>query len=148
MLFDLEPRVINAIRSSAEAHLFNTFDSVFSPLKPLCVFVLSVICRENIYVSKEGGGAGNNWASGYAQGRETYEKIFDILDREAENAERLEGFNFTHSISGGTGSGCGSFILEKLRDKFPKKYIQTYSVFPNQTESSDVVVEPYNSVSL
>jgi len=30
--------------------------------------------------------------------------------------------------------------------RFPKKLIQTYSVFPNQEEMSDVVVQPYNSL--
>jgi tubulin gamma len=48
-----------------------------------------------------------------------------------------------HSIAGGTGSGLGSFVLERLNDKFPKKLIQTYSVFPND---GDVVVQPYNSL--
>ena len=41
----------------------------------------------------------------------------------------------THSISGGTGSGMGSFLLENLNDAFPKKLIQTYSVFPNLVNS-------------
>jgi tubulin gamma len=50
-----------------------------------------------------------------------------------------------HSISGGTGSGLGSYLLEQLRDKYPKKLLQTYSVFPDK-EVSDVVVQPYNSV--
>lgn len=50
-----------------------------------------------------------------------------------------------HSIAGGTGSGFGSFVLERLNDKFPKKLIQTYSVFPNAQEG-DVVVQPYNSL--
>mgnify|MGYP000759694082 CR=1 FL=1 len=36
-----------------------------------------------------------------------------------------------HSIAGGTGSCMGSFLLEILNDAFPKKLIQTYSVFPN-----------------
>lgn len=54
-----------------------------------------------------------------------------------------QGFSLTHSIAGGTGSGLGSFLLERLSDRFPKKLIQTYSVFP---ESSDVVVQPYNSL--
>lgn len=40
---DLEPRVINAILSSPYKSLYNP---------------------ENFYVSAEGGGAGNNWASG------------------------------------------------------------------------------------
>ena len=50
-----------------------------------------------------------------------------------------------HSIAGGTGSGLGSYMLERLNDKFPKKLIQTYSVFPNHQEP-DVVVQPYNSL--
>ena len=40
----------------------------------------------------------------------------------------------------------GSFLLEALRDRFPKKLLQTYSVFPNQSEVSDTVVQPYNSM--
>ena len=30
--------------------------------------------------------------------------------------------------------------------RYPKKLIQTYSVFPNQKDTSDVVVQPYNVV--
>lgn len=43
-----------------------------------------------------------------------------------------QGFVLCHSIAGGTGSGMGSYLLEQLNDHFPKKLIQTYSVFPNQ----------------
>lgn len=45
---------------------------------------------ENIYLSKHGGGAGNNWASGYHQGEKLQEEIFDILDREADGSDSLE----------------------------------------------------------
>ena len=51
-----------------------------------------------------------------------------------------------HSIAGGTGSGLGSFLLEKLNDRFPKKLIQTYSVFPDTITPGEVVVQPYNSM--
>jgi len=51
-----------------------------------------------------------------------------------------------HSIAGGTGSGLGSFLLERLNDRFPKKLIQTYSVFPDTQNAGDVVVQPYNSL--
>ena len=50
-----------------------------------------------------------------------------------------------HSIAGGTGSGLGSFLLERLNDRFPKKLIQTYSVFPD-SQNGGVVVHPYNSL--
>lgn len=51
-----------------------------------------------------------------------------------------------HSIAGGTGSGMGSFLLERLNDRFPKKLIQTYSVFPDTHDAGDIVVQPYNSL--
>ena len=126
LLIDLEPRVINSIQTSEFSSLYNS---------------------ENIYISKEGGGAGNNWARGYAQAELVQEEIFEMLDREAENSDSLEAFVLCHSIAGGTGSGMGSFLLENICDRYPKKLIQTYSVFPLlTTETSDVVVQPYNSV--
>lgn len=127
LLMDLEPRVINSIQRSSMSRLFNP---------------------ENVFIHQEGGGAGNNWAQGYELGGEVQESLFDMIEREAENGDSLEGFVLTHSIAGGTGSGMGSYLLENLNDRFPKKLIQTYSVFPNQTRSgdSDVIVQPYNSI--
>ena len=127
VLLDLEPRVINSIRRGPMNRLFNP---------------------ENMYIHPEGGGAGNNWAHGYELGHSVQEVLFDMIEREAENGDSLEGFVLTHSIAGGTGSGLGSYLLENLNDRFPKKLIQTYSVFPNQSRSgeADVVVQPYNSI--
>ena len=45
---------------------------------------------ENVYVSKDGGGAGNNWAMGYAAGERIYEEIMEMIDREAEGSDSLE----------------------------------------------------------
>ncbi|GIQ91419.1 gamma tubulin, partial [Kipferlia bialata] len=71
----------------------------------------------------------------------------EMIDREAEGCDSLEGFTLLHSIAGGTGSGLGSYLLERISDRYPKKLIQTYSVFPNvATGSSDTVVQPYNSL--
>ena len=63
-----------------------------------------------------------------------------MLDREAEGSDSLEGFFMLHSIAGGTGSGLGSHMLEQINDKYPKKLITNYSVFPNQLDTSDVIV--------
>nr|GEV72663.1 hypothetical protein [Tanacetum cinerariifolium] len=63
----------------------------------------------------------------------------DMIDREADGSDSLEGFVLCHSIAGGTGSGMGSYLLETLNDRYSKKLVQTYSVFPNQNEISDVV---------
>lgn len=38
------------------------------------------------------------------------------------------------------------FCINKKFKRYPKKILQTYSVFPNDSERSDVVVHPYNSV--
>ena len=65
-----------------------------------------------------------------------------MLDREADGSDSLEGFLLCHSTAGGTGSGLGSYLLERLNDRYPKKLIQTYSVFPNN--DADIVVSPYN----
>eukprot|EP00049_Salpingoeca_infusionum_P003102 m.63516 g.63516 ORF g.63516 m.63516 type:complete len:466 (+) comp11953_c0_seq1:86-1483(+) len=124
VLMDLEPRVIDNIRVN-HGQLFNP---------------------ENIFVSKDGSGAGNNWAKGYSAGKSVHDELFDMIDREAEGSDSLEGFMLCHSVAGGTGSGLGSYLLETLNDRYPKKLIQTYSVFPNQEETSDVVVQPYNSL--
>mmetsp|Transcript_8944 Transcript_8944/g.30190 ORF Transcript_8944/g.30190 Transcript_8944/m.30190 type:complete len:447 (+) Transcript_8944:300-1640(+) len=125
LMLDLEPRVINSIQNSDQRQLYN---------------------HENIFLSPHGGGAGNNWASGYTQAENFQDEILDMIDREAEGSDSLEGFVLCHSIAGGTGSGMGSFILEALNERYSKQIVQAYSVFPNQTESSDVVVQPYNSI--
>jgi len=49
--------------------------------------------------------------------------VFDIIDREADGSDSLEGFVLCHSIAGGTGSGMGSYILEKLNDRFDCVFI-------------------------
>jgi len=50
LMLDLEPRVINTIQNSEQRQLFS---------------------QDNIFVSSQGGGAGNNWASGYNQAEQS-----------------------------------------------------------------------------
>jgi hypothetical protein len=40
------------------------------------------------------------------QGKGVEEDIVDMIDREADGSDSLEGFVLCHSIAGGTGSGC------------------------------------------
>lgn len=90
---------------------------------------------ENVYIGEQGGGAGNNWGHGYQKAQSVQEDLIEMIDREADNSDSLEGFVLLHSIAGGTGSGLGSFLLEKLNDRYPKKLIQTYSIFPNSVRN-------------
>lgn len=124
LLIDLEPRVINAIQQSEYRNLYN---------------------NENVFIAEHGGGAGNIWANGFEQGQKYSEEVLDMIDREADDSDSLEGFLLCHSIAGGTGSGMGSYLMEALNDHYGKKLVQTYSIFPNQNEP-DVVVQPYNSL--
>ena len=42
---------------------------------------------------------------GYEEGERVSDDILDMIDREADGSDSLEGFVMTHSIAGGTGSG-------------------------------------------
>ncbi|CCH61254.1 hypothetical protein TBLA_0E02010 [Henningerozyma blattae CBS 6284] len=122
ILLDTEPSVIQNIKNSYH-DLFND---------------------RNIWVSPGETGAGNSWAKGYTLGESYIDDFFNIIDREVEDTNNLEGFQIIHSIAGGTGSGIGSLLLEKLQERYPSKLIITYSVFPAKT--AEVVVQPYNSI--
>lgn len=64
-----------------------------------------------------------NLIIGYEQGQKCHDEIFEMLDREADGSDSLEGFLLCHSTAGGTGSGMGSYLLECLNDRYPKKLI-------------------------
>lgn len=67
----------------------------------------------------------------------------DVITREAENCDSLQGFQITHSLGGGTGAGMGTLLLSKIREEFPDRMMATFSVVPSRV--SDTVVEPYNA---
>ena len=50
----------------------------------------------------------------------------------------------THSLGGGTGSGMGTLLISKIREEYPDRIMNTYSVVPSP-KVSDTVVEPYNA---
>ena len=60
----------------------------------------------------------------------------------------MQGFQITHSLGGGTGSGLGSNLLNKLEQDYPNKILFNFSVYPGSASDSpsDVVVEPYNTL--
>lgn len=54
-----------------------------------------------------------------------------------------------HSLGGGTGSGFGSLLVDRLSQEYSDKLIFNFSIYPGsstQDSTSDLVVEPYNSV--
>lgn len=120
---DLEAGVCNRLRSGPLGQLF----------------------RPDTYFTSDSG-AGNNWAKGYyTEGAELIDGILDIVRRQSEATEALQGFQIIHSLGGGTGAGLGSLLLSKLREEFPDRMLSTFSILP-APNVSETVVEPYNSL--
>jgi hypothetical protein len=123
ILVDLEPGVISRIEQGDMGELFDQGQIV-----------------------KKLPGAANNWARGYhVEGERVIDQIMNLVDDAVEKTVSLQGFMVTHSIGGGSGSGLGSLIVERLRERFPKKKIFTFSVAPSAL-ISDSAIEPYNSI--
>lgn len=119
---DLEPGTIDAVRNSSIGNLFRPDNYIFGQ-----------------------SSAGNVWAKGhYTEGAELVDSVMDVIRREAEGCDSLQGFQITHSLGGGTGSGMGTLLISKIREEFPDRMMATFSVMPSP-KTSDTVVEPYNA---
>ncbi|VVT46120.1 uncharacterized protein SAPINGB_P001056 [Magnusiomyces paraingens] len=122
IIVDLEPGPIDSLRSGPLGSLFKPDNYVFSQAS-----------------------AGNNWAKGfYTEGADLAEEIMDTIRREAEQCDLLTGFQLSHSLGGGTGSGLGALIVAKLREEYPDRMMATFSILPSP-KVSNTVVEPYNA---
>jgi len=122
VLVDLEPGTMDSVRAGAFGQIFRPDNFVFGQ-----------------------SGAGNNWAKGhYTEGAELIDNVLDQVRRESEGCNCLQGFQVTHSLGGGTGSGMGTLLLSKIREEYADRMMMTFSVFPSP-KVSDTVVEPYNA---
>ncbi|XP_040588788.1 tubulin beta-1 chain isoform X1 [Mesocricetus auratus] len=123
VLVDLEPGTMDSIRSSRLGALFQPDSFVHG-----------------------NSGAGNNWAKGhYTEGAELIENVMDAVRKESEGCDCLQGFQIVHSLGGGTGSGMGTLLMNKIREEYPDRILNSFSVMPSP-KVSDTVVEPYNAV--
>jgi len=122
ILVDLEPAVLDSIKNSKYGNVFRPDNFVFGQ-----------------------SGAGNNWAKGhYTEGAELVDQVFDVIRKEAEAVDCLQGFQLTHSLGGGTGSGMGTLLLKRVREEYPDRIVCSYSVAPSP-KVSETIVEPYNA---
>ncbi|KAI9213520.1 hypothetical protein DS838_001607 [Geotrichum bryndzae] len=120
---DLEPNVVDEVRTGKYRNLFHP---------------------EQLITGQED--ASNNYARGhYTVGKELIDQVMDRVRRVADNCSGLQGFLFTHSFGGGTGSGFGALLLERLSIDYGKKSKLEFAVYP-APQNSTSVVEPYNSV--
>merc|ERR1712026_478519 len=89
---------------------------------------------------------GNNFARGhYTVGKEMGDIVSDRLKKAVDNSENVQGFMATHSVGGGTGSGMGMLILERLAVDYRKKSKIGFEIYPSPNIST-CIVEPYNGL--
>jgi tubulin alpha len=120
---DLEPNVVDEVRTG-------TYRSLFHP--------------EHMITGKED--ASNNYARGhYTVGKELIDQVLDKVRRVADNCTGLQGFLVFHSFGGGTGSGFGALLMERLSVDYGKKCKLEFCVYPAPQVATSVV-EPYNSI--
>jgi tubulin beta len=103
VLMDLEPGTMDAVRSSPFGGLYRPDNFVFGQ-----------------------SGAGNNWAKGhYTEGAELIDSVMDVVRKEAEACDVMQGFQITHSMGGGTGAGMGTLLVSKIREEYPDRIMST-----------------------
>jgi len=123
VFLDLEPTVIDEVRTG-------TYRQLFHP--------------EQLISGKED--AANNFARGhYTIGKEIVDLCLDRIRKLADQCTGLQGFLVFNAVGGGTGSGLGSLLLERLSVDYGKKSKLGFTIYPSP-QVSTAVVEPYNSV--
>ncbi|XP_055640705.1 tubulin alpha-8 chain-like [Toxorhynchites rutilus septentrionalis] len=123
VMMDLEPSVIDEIRIGAYRHLFHP---------------------STLITGKED--ASSNFARGhYSLGRTMIDVVMDRVRKVVEGCSTVQGFMIFHSLGGGTGSGFGTLVLEKLLDDYGKTSKIEFNIFPSP-RVSPIIVEPYNAV--
>jgi len=76
----------------------------------------------------------------YTIGKEQIDVVMDKVRRLADNCSGLQGFFIFHSFGGGTGSGFGALILERLSTDYGKKSKLEFSVYPAPTMANSVLI--------
>jgi tubulin alpha len=120
---DLEPTVVDDVRAGIFAQMFHP---------------------EFLINGKED--AANNFARGhYTVGKEILDQVNDRLRKLVDNSQNVQGFIINHAVGGGTGSGLGALILERIAVDYRKKSKIGFEVYPSP-KLSTCIVEPYNSM--
>merc|ERR1712087_702245 len=120
---DLEPTVVDDVRTGDYAQMFHP---------------------EFLLNGKED--AANNFARGhYTVGKEIMGQVNDRLRKLVDNSQNVQGFIIHHAVGGGTGSGLGALILERIAVDYRKKSKIGFEIYP-APKISTCIVEPYNAM--
>lgn len=125
LYIDLEPTVIDEVRTGIYRNLY-----------------------QSEYLINEKEDAANNFARGYYTiGRNILDLALAKIRNIIEKCDNTQGFIFTHSLSGGTGSGFGSLLSEKLHAEYASKSFHNYCVIPSPLLTHDGLPSAaYNAV--
>ena len=63
-------------------------------------------------------------------GAELVDSVLDVVRKESESCDCLQGFQLTHSLGGGTGSGFASLLMERLSVDYGKKSKLEFAIYP------------------
>jgi len=123
LFLDLEPTVIDEVRTGIYRNLYQP---------------------EYLISGKED--AANNYARGYHTiGRQFVDLPLAKIRHILEKCDNFQGFIISHSLGGGTGSGLGCLLSNRLNVEFSSKSFHNYCVLPSP-QLSQSVVEPYNMI--
>merc|ERR1712220_30721 len=113
----LEPTVVDEVRTG-------TYRQLFHP--------------EQLITGKED--AANNFARGhYTISKEIVDLVLDRVRKLADNCTGLQGFLVFHATGGGTGSGLGALLLERLSVDYGRKSKLSFAVSPSPQVATAVV---------
>ena len=79
---------------------------------------------------------------------EFVEDALEGIRKVSERCDSMQGFLLFNAISGGTGSGFSSILLERLAEEYDRKSKLAFSIYPMDYthKLSNSIVEPYNAV--
>merc|ERR1712147_164920 len=78
-------------------------------------------------------------------GKENIDATSELIRKLTDNSENVQGFIINHAVGGGTGSGLGGLVLERLSVDYRKKSKIGFEVYPSPN-LSPVIVEAYNGL--
>eukprot|EP01084_Bolivina_argentea_P187696 323260_1 len=98
------------------------------------------------YLINSNSDACSNFATGhYSKGKELIDSVSNQLRTLVEASDNIQGFLFNRSLSGGTGGGLGTRILERISLDYGGKTVFGMSVFPDDNRATSAM-EIYNSL--
>ena len=85
--------------------------------------------RINVCYNKASGGK-------YVPRAELVDSVLDVVRKEAESCNCLQGFQLTHFLGDGTGSGMGKLLISKIKEEYPDRTMNMFSVVENTDETT------------